>query len=388
MLKEAPNFNHKYGVAFLEEQPRKIAILRALPGLGDLLCTVPAWRALRAALPDAEIQLVGLPAVEGLVKRFPRYLDGLIEFPGYPGLPERAFDPARFRNFLEFMHAQQFDLAIQMQGSGLVSNPLTAMLGAQHNAGFYLPGQYCPDDARFLPYPAHEPEVCRHLRLMEFLNVSSHGDDLEFPISQQDEEAFQALPEVANLRPGTFVCLHPGASIEARRWSIASFAAIGDALQAQGFKVLLTGSASERPLTEAVAGAMQATSLNLAGKTNLGALAVLLTKSRLLVSNDTGVSHLAAALRVPSVVIFIASDPMRWSPLNRQRHRIVVGPNAERNPCVHSATDDCQRCLRDGCTITKRQKATSLTDVAVYPTVSEVWEQVDKLLRKESIYAD
>lgn len=387
MFKEAPNLNHKHGVAFLEEQPRKIAIVRALPGLGDLLCAVPAWRALRAALPNAEIQLVGLPAAEGIVKRFPRYIDGLIEFPGYPGLPERSFDPARFGNFLQYVQQQEFDLAIQMQGSGLVTNPFTVLLGAKYNAGFYLPGQYCPDTERFLPLPAHEPEICRHLRLMEFLNVPLHGDDLEFPISREDEAAFATLPEVPRLRPGSFVCLHPGASIEERRWPVASFAAIGDALAAQGFRVILTGNAAEKNLTEAVANAMQSPSLNLAEQTDLGSLAVLLTKSRLLISNDTGVSHLAAALRVPSVVIFTASDPVRWSPLNRQRHRIVVGPTAEKNPCVHAATDDCQRCLRDGCSAAKRQKSVT-QNAPIYPTISEVWEQVDKLLRKESVYRD
>jgi ADP-heptose:LPS heptosyltransferase len=70
---------------------------------------------------------------------------------------------------------------------------------------------------------------------------------------------------------------------------------------------------------------MQVPAVNLAGQTTLGELAALVKGACLVVCNDTGVSHMAAALRVPSIVLFSASEPERWAPANRELHRSVLG---------------------------------------------------------------
>lgn len=313
--------SHRLG----EPVPRRVAVLRALQ-LGDLLVAVPAFRALRAALPAAEIVLVGLPWAETFVRRYATYLDGFREFPGYPGLPERPPQLDRLPAFLRALQEERFDLALQLHGSGLVTNPLTVLFGARHTAGLFVPGQYCPDPQRFLPYPPLVPEVWRPLRLLDFLGVSPRGEHLDFPLRPEDEEELRALDGAGDLRPGGYVCVHPGARAAERRWPPERFAAVADALAARGLRVVLTGSKDELALTRAVAGAMRAEALDLAGRTSLGAVAALLRGSRLLVCNDTGVSHLAAALRVPSVVVLPRrSEPESWPPLDHVRHRVVSG---------------------------------------------------------------
>lgn len=289
---------------------------------------MPAWRALRAAYPEARITLIGLPWAQVFVERFRHYIDDFVELPGFPGLPEQPPRAARLPSFLAGMQERRFDLALQMHGDGTITNSLTVLLGACVNAGFYRPGQYCPDAKRFLPYPDTAPEVRRHLLLMASLGLPSRGEALEFPIRPEDRSAYAAMEEAQSLRRGAYVCLHAGARSSERRWPPEDFAVIGDALAARGLSVVLTGTQEEARLIDSVAAAMRAPSLKLAGRTDLGSLAVLVESARLVVCNDTAVSHLADALRVPSVVVATGSDASRWSPLDTTLHRVVssTGP--------------------------------------------------------------
>lgn len=300
----------------------RVAVVRALPGLGDFLCAVPALRALRAAWPAARISLIGLPVARTFVARFPHYVDELLEFPGWPGMPERPVAERRLAAFLARARRLPFDLALQCHGSGRASAAFTQALGARRTAGFVPPEVAPPDPATFLPYREDESEVRRLLRLVAHLGVPARDERLEFPVTVDD---VRALTRLVELPPRRYVCVHPGSALADRRWPTARFARAADALARRGLAVVLTGGERERPLTAAVAAAMTAPALDLAGRTSLGTLAALLARARLLLSNDTGVSHLAAAVGVPSVVVFVRTDPARWAPLDRRRHRAVGG---------------------------------------------------------------
>jgi ADP-heptose:LPS heptosyltransferase len=307
----------------LMEGVRRIIILRALK-LGDLLCTGPAFRALRAAYPFAEIRLVGLPWATELVRRYDEYLDGLFELPGFPGMPEVPFDARAFARFLAEVHAWRPDLVLQLHGSGDLSNPLAMLLGGQTTAGFYLPGQYCPDPDRFIPYPAELPEIGRHLRLLEHLGIPAQGWHKELPIYGADRQALARILDGVRLT-GPYAVLHPGSSVPERRWPPGCFAAVGDALARRGLGIVLTGSASEAGITTAVQRTMCLPSLNLAGQTDLGTLGALLEDAALLVSNDTGVMHIAEAVGTPLVAVSFDPEGWRWAPQDAERFRVLPG---------------------------------------------------------------
>lgn len=305
----------------------KIAIFRALQ-LGDLLCAIPAVRAIRAACPEARIALVGLPWAHALAARFSRYFDGFLEFPGFPGLAERAPDMAAIPGFFRQASDEQFDLVLQMHGSGELSNPIAVLMGGTLSAGFYRPGHYRPDDQRFFAWRDDEHEVLRWIRLARELGIEPRGSHLEFPLAERDWADWRAL------RLGEYAVLHVGSQLASRRWPAERFAEVGDDLAREGLQIVLTGTASEKMLVQRVKQAMREPALDLAGHTTLGALVAVIAKARLLVCNDTGVSHIAAAMRTPSVVVACGSDPRRWAPLDRELHRVLWHEVACR-PCAH-----------------------------------------------------
>lgn len=314
----------------LEMTPDTIVVLRALQ-LGDLLCAVPAFRSLRAAFPKAHIALISLPWSKSFVDRFARYLDEFIEFPGYPGLPEQPVRVRAIPKFLMAMQRRRFDLALQMQGSGQYANQLVTLLGAGMTAGFVQAGDHCPDESRFLPYPDHVPEPDRHLALLRHLGIAATDNRLEFPLNREDARAFHVLQASHGLRPRSYVCLHPGGRGPARRWPPHLFSLVADRLARTGYRIVVTGTEEERPIARLVMGHMRENATDLVGQTDLGTAGVLLSQAALLVANDTGVSHLAAALQVPSVIVCVGSDPLRWSPRDNRLHRVLVGPDTTVN---------------------------------------------------------
>lgn len=298
---------------------KKIAILRALQ-LGDLLCAIPAIRALRQAYPHAHITLLGLPWAAALQTRFPHYFDEVIHFPGYPGLPEQDYHEAQFNLFLNKMQAENYDLVVQMQGNGTIVNDLLPLFGAKQIAGFYPKDSPQPGDL-FVPYPDDLPEPLRHLHLMKALGISSTGPALEFPIYPDDEKKVYQL--FLPVTPQSYIIIHPGSRGGWRQWPPQYFALIADYCIENGFTVMITGTPDEKNITTEVMKRMRHTAIDLTGRTGLGQAAVLIRDAFLLVANCTGVSHIASATRTRSVIISMDGEPGRWSPLDKRLHRVI-----------------------------------------------------------------
>ena len=315
---------------------RRILVMRAL-GLGDLICAGPALRSLRASFPEARITLLGLPWAQEYVARV-ETLDDWLGYPGWPGLGEQPLRPALVPAFLADLQRQRLDLALQLHGSGEASNGLVSLMGARLCAGFHRPGGWIPpgQEPRFCPWPEQGHESQRLLALCRHLGLQAVDEGLEFPLRPTDhEQLLQLCPELKEGPP--YVCLHAGAQLASRRWPAQRFAAVADALYDAGYRIVLTGSVGELALGLQLASMMNAPCINLVGLTSLWTLGALIASARCLIANDTGVSHIAAALRVPSLIVSSGGDVNRWAPPDQRLNRVLSKP-APCRPCAHQ---DC-----------------------------------------------
>lgn len=307
-----------------------VLIFRALQ-VGDMLCAVPALRSLRQHLYPSTFILIGLPWAEQLLPRYEALIDRVLVFPGHPAFPEQVSNAGAVDKFFDVVCALKADLAIQMHGSGEISNRIVESFGARQIIGF----NRCEGGrAGFVEWPDDGHELRRCLAIPKAIGASVDEDSIDFPILAGDVRELDETGLPFELRGHNFVCIHPGARSPDRRWPAPCFAQIADALAEQGFRIVLTGSGTEWSLAEKVRQHMHHPALNAALPYSLGALAVLLRDAKLLICNDTGVSHLAAALRLPSVVIFTGSDPARWAPVDACLHRIVIDREGIRIPEV------------------------------------------------------
>jgi ADP-heptose:LPS heptosyltransferase len=304
---------HRHAGMSWSADPARIAIFQAL-NLGDLLCTTPALRAIRGRFPAAEITFIGRPWAEDFVARLST-VDRFLPFPGFPGIAESPLGAGR-----TVPQWPQFDLVIQMHGSGEVSNGFVATLEAARSVGFGPLGERRLTTA--LHWVESEPEPQRWLRLAESIGAAPAGLHIEFPVAPAERAKAAALIGPPDERPA--IGLHVGASDPSRRWPADSFASLGDRLAAlRRARIVLTGSEQERSLTAAVRRLMTAAAIDLAGMTELGELAAVISALDLLITNDTGISHVAAATRTPSIILFGPTRPARWAPLDRRRHQVI-----------------------------------------------------------------
>jgi ADP-heptose:LPS heptosyltransferase len=204
----------------------------------------------------------------------------------------------------------------------------------------------CAEDVlpldRCVPYHFYHMEVLRYLEVVSL--VGAFTTNLEPRIFVTDED-LQASGRFAAESPQPLAVLHPGAGDPRRRWPVEKFASVGDALAGAGARVIVVGSGPEPDIAQGVCGAMQADCLNLYGKLDLNTLAGLLSRASLVVSNDSGPVHLAAAVGAPTVGIYWCGNMINAGPLTRARHRPAIswrldcpvcGLDCTRTNCGHS----------------------------------------------------
>jgi ADP-heptose:LPS heptosyltransferase len=220
----------------------KIAVLRA-NALGDFLFTLPALEALRNAYPQAEIVLLAKEWHRAFLAKRPSPVDRVIVLPPYAGVSAEVGseeNELELEQFFHQMEREHFDLAVQLQGGGGHSNPFVRKLHAKLAVGPKAPDAIALD--RWVPYTYFQSEIMRYLEVVSLVGATPTTVEPRIVVTEEDSaEARRVVAEDA--RP--LIVLHPGASDVRRRWSPRKFARLGDALGAQGARVVATGVKEE-----------------------------------------------------------------------------------------------------------------------------------------------
>ena len=315
----------------------RILVLRA-NGIGDLVFVLPALDALRAAYPQARLTLLAHEWHAELLKGRPGPVDDVEVVPGGPQDWARVSsgDHAPLAELVARLSQEGVDLALQLHGGGRESNHLVAALGARVTAG--LATGDAPALDRTIGYVYDQNEVLRYLEVARLVGADPLDVDPTLAVTDDDRlECSALLPDVDRL-----VVLNPGAGDVRRRWPAERFAALGEALAHDGWDVVVSGGPTDVGLVRQVVSAMHAPAVDLAGRLSLGGFLGLAERAGLVVSNDTGPLHLAAAVGAPTVGVFWASNALVAAPLTRERHRPVVAWDGGCPACgVHPRQATC-----------------------------------------------
>jgi len=340
-------------------QPARICIIKP-SSLGDVIHALPILGALRARWPLAQITWVVRRPFHEVLEGHP-HLDELLVYDRGRRNRVDLRAGARMAGLLRALSRGRFDLAVDLQGlfrSGL----MTAATRAQVRVGFADAREgahwFYTDSVVAPRLEIHAVE--RMLRVATALGGEVTEPRFDVPIGEGDRLWAQAiLSKVRSPR----IILNVGARWPTKRWPPEHFAEVARRAVAEfGAGLIAVGSADDRPRVDELAGHLGSVPLlDLCGQTRLLELAALNVESDLLISNDTGPLHLAAAVGARVVGIFTCSNPRLTGP---------YGPRAVTvQTRVECAGSRRRRCDRLDCFV-------ELTPARVWPVISQQLQQV------------
>ena len=312
-----------------------LIVVRTPNWLGDTVLALPALQALRAARPAARVSLIGrwtpLLAGQGVA-------DVLLPYPG--AFTER-------RRFARAVRGERPDLAVLLPNS-FEAAAASWRWGARRRLGFDT------DVRRPLltdPVPLPSPRLHQaeeYAALLAGLDIAVADATPKWALPEDaaaDREVAQLLGEVGVANDALLVGLHLGAAFgSSKLWPTEAFGRLAARLAAGGLQPVLLGTAADAATAAGVLGAAGRPVVSLVGRDRPILLPRLLARLACLVSGDTGVAHLAAALGVATVTLFGPTDARLTAPRSA-RAQILEGP-APCAPCFLSVCPIEHICLR------------------------------------------
>lgn len=308
---------------------KKILIIKP-SALGDIVLALPALTALRKSFPQARISWLVRPEYAELLRGHPD-LDEIILFDrrllGKWWCKKKAF--VNLWGLLRHLREEGFDLVFDFQGL--------------FRTGFFARVTGCgkrigPANARELAHLFYTDRIvqdysCIHLvdyylKMAEAAGAQKGKPEFKFPENAGAAEAVKKLLLENNVNYENYVVFVPSAARAEKLWPIERFAQLADKIAEMfGPSIVATGTQAERQYIDTLVTTAHTAVVNLAGKTSISELTALLKSATLVVSNDTGPGHIAAALGVAMVMIFGPVNPARLCPYKRPECVAAVEPN-------------------------------------------------------------
>lgn len=343
--------------------PRRLLLIRP-DHLGDLLLTTPALAALRAALPHAHLTLMVGPWSAEVARRGAAFDELLVcDFPGFT----RRSKPHPLQPYTLLLREARrlrgrFDLAVVLRPDHWWGALLAAAAGIPRRLGFAT-RLTAPllTDALPLPSGVHASQLS--VLLAARAAELAGGGPIDTarsvrPIFRLSAEERAWAERLTTRVTQPLVLLHPGSGSPLKNWPARRWAVVADALAERGATVVLTGGPDDLDSPRAVAAAMTAQPLLLAGQTNLGQLGALGERCALALGPDNGPLHLAAALGAPTLRLYGPTDPALFGPCGPSTHAVLTHDlpcrpcgNLEAPPCGARQEPPCLLGIQTGAVI-------------------------------------
>ena len=315
--------------------PHKI-VIRGPNWLGDAILSVPAMKAVRERVPKAESTLLVRPGVAGLFHSAP-FIDEVWTRPR-PGAIEWIRTAREMRR-------RGFDLALLLPNS--FESALTVYLGGVRDRIGYATDTREWLLNRSVRLPRGKPhQVDYYLNLVDAAFGSGAHPDIEIAPTKEESASARKLLTSAGVDPSAgFIVINPGAAFgSAKRWFENRFAEVADRLADEmGSQVVMIGSDSERPIAEKIRESMKMPAVVLSGETDLETLVGVLALASVMVTNDSGPMHMAAALGVSTVAVFGSTDADVTSPVGP--HTRLIRHEVACSPCLLRECPIDHRCM-------------------------------------------
>jgi lipopolysaccharide heptosyltransferase II len=319
-----------------------------LDSLGDVLMCTPAMRALREGRPGRELTLLTSPT--GIVAApFIPEIDAVIEYEAPWMKSSKMHEAQADLGFATTLAGHGFDAAVIFNSYS--QSPLPAAFLC-YLANIPLRLAYCHENpyqllTDWLPDPEPDRvirhEVRRQLDLAAHLGCKPSSMRMSFAVPESDLDTARGHLERLGIGLGErWIMLHPGASAPSRRYPVRHWmAAIRQLAEQVGCPMVLSGNADEQELVDEIREGCGVAVHSLAGQLSLGELGAALQLACVVVSNNTGPAHIAAAVGTPLVDLYAMTNPQHtpWQVRNRLLYHDVPCRFCMKSVCPHGHND-------------------------------------------------